>query len=112
VGEKASTLKKNTEAVLDACKELDLDVDPQKIKYMLILRYQKVGQKHIRKKANSIVEDVAECKFFRTALMDQNCMHEEIKSRLNFGNVCYHSVQRFLSFRLLCGNINLKYAEP
>jgi hypothetical protein len=27
----------------------------------------------------------------------QNCMHREIKRRLNSGNVCYHSVQSLLS---------------
>jgi hypothetical protein len=26
----------------------------------------------------------------------QNCIHEEIKSRLNSGNACYHSVQSFV----------------
>jgi hypothetical protein len=27
---------------------------------------------------------------------DQNCIHEEIKSRLNSENACYHSVQSFV----------------
>jgi hypothetical protein len=31
-------------------------------------------------------------------------MHEEIKSRLNSGNACYHSVQSLLSSRLLSRN--------
>jgi hypothetical protein len=38
----------------------------------------------------------------------QNCMHEEIKSRLNSGNACYHSVQSLLSSRLLSGNVKVK----
>jgi hypothetical protein len=33
-------------------------------------------------------------------LTDKNCTHEEIKSRLNSGNVCYHSVQSLLSRNL------------
>jgi hypothetical protein len=32
---------------------------------------------------------------------DKNFMQEEIKSRLNSGNACYHSVQSLLSSRLL-----------
>ena len=31
--------------------------------------------------------------YLRTALADQNYIQEEIKSRLNSGNACYHSVQ-------------------
>jgi hypothetical protein len=41
-------------------------------------------------------------------IADQNCIHEEIKSRLNSGNACYHSVQSLLSSRLLSRNIKIK----
>ena len=33
---------------------------------------------------------------------------EEIKSRLRSGNACYHSVQNFLSSRLLSKNLKIK----
>jgi hypothetical protein len=36
-------------------------------------------------------------------------MREEIKSRLNSGNACYHSVQSLLSSRLLSRNVNKQY---
>jgi hypothetical protein len=36
VGEDTSTIKKNTEAVLDASKEVGLEVNPEKTKYMLM----------------------------------------------------------------------------
>jgi hypothetical protein len=35
-------------------------------------------------------------------------MHEEIKSRLNSGNACYHSVQSLLPSRLLSRNVKVK----
>jgi hypothetical protein len=35
-------------------------------------------------------------------------MHEEIKSRINPGNACYHSVQSLLSSRLLTRNVKVK----
>jgi hypothetical protein len=35
-------------------------------------------------------------------------MHEEIKSRLNSGNTCYHLVQSLLSSRLLSRNVKVK----
>jgi hypothetical protein len=47
-------------------------------------------------------------KYLRTTLTDQNCMHEEIKSRLNSGNACYHSVQSLLSSCLLSRNLKVK----
>jgi hypothetical protein len=40
--------------------------------------------------------------------LDQNCVHKEIKSRLNSGNACYHSVQSLLSSRLLSRNVKVK----
>jgi hypothetical protein len=38
----------------------------------------------------------------------QNLIQEEIKSRLNSGNACYHSVQNLLFSRLLPRNIKIK----
>jgi hypothetical protein len=40
--------------------------------------------------------------------IDQNCIHEEIKSRLNSGNACYHWVQSLLLSRLLSRNVKVK----
>jgi hypothetical protein len=75
---------------LDAGKEVGLEVNPEKSKYMLRPPYQKAGQRHCIKKANSSFEYVVALKYLGTTLTDQNCMHEEIKSRLNSGNSCYH----------------------
>jgi hypothetical protein len=36
-----------------------------------------------------------------TTLINQNGIHDEIKSRLNSGDACYHSVQNLLSSRLI-----------
>jgi hypothetical protein len=53
-------------------------------------------------------EDVANFRYLETTLTDQNCMHEEIKSRLNSGNACYHSVHSLLSSLLLSRNLKVK----
>jgi hypothetical protein len=37
MGETIDTKKKNTGALLDACKEVGLEVNPEKTKYMLML---------------------------------------------------------------------------
>jgi hypothetical protein len=35
-------------------------------------------------------------------------MREEINSRLNSGNACYHSIQSLLASGLLCRNLKVK----
>jgi hypothetical protein len=96
VEENIDTIKKNTAALLDASKEGCREVNPEKTKYMLMSLFQKAEQKHNIKIDNKTFEDVAKFKHLGTILTDQNCMHEEIKSRPYSGNACYHSVQSFV----------------
>jgi hypothetical protein len=39
---------------------------------------------------------------------NQNLIQEEIKTRLNSVNACYHSVQKLLSYRLLSKTVKMK----
>jgi sorting nexin-29 len=111
VGENIDTTKKNTEALLDASKEVDLEVNPEKTKYMLMPCSQKIGQKHSIRIVNRSLEDVAKFKYLGTTLTDQNCMHKEINSTLNSRNACYHSVQSLLSSCLLSRNLKVKICK-
>jgi hypothetical protein len=61
--ETIGTNNKNEEALLDASKEVGLEVNPQKMKYMLLSRCQKVGQRHSLKIVNRSFEGVAEFKY-------------------------------------------------
>jgi hypothetical protein len=112
MGQNTDTIKKNTEALLDVSKEVGLEVNPEKTKYMLMSCSQKIGKKQSIKVVNRSFEDVVRFKYLGTTLTDQNCMHKKIKSRLNLGNACYHSVQSLLSSHLLSRNIKVKYTKP
>jgi hypothetical protein len=51
---------------------------------------------------------VEEFKYLGTNLTNKNSIQEEIKSRLNSGDVCYHSVQNLLSSSLLSKTLKIK----
>jgi hypothetical protein len=72
--------KENTEALLDANKEVGLEVHPEKTKYMLMSCHRKAGQKHSIKIVNRSFEGVAKFKYLGTTLTDQNCMREELSA--------------------------------
>jgi hypothetical protein len=91
VEENTDTIKKNTEALLDASKEAGLTGNPEKTKYMLMSCYQKAWQKQSIKTANRSFEDVAKFKHLQTTTTDQTCMPKEIKSRLIQGMLQFGS---------------------
>jgi hypothetical protein len=88
------------EAVLDASKAIGLEVNSEKTKYMFMSAHQTAGQSNYIMVANKSFEKVAKFKYLGATLTDQNCIHEEIWSRLNSGNACYHAVQNLLSYHL------------
>jgi hypothetical protein len=92
LGDNIDTIKKNMETLMDASKEVGLEIKAEKTKYMLLSRYQNVGQNRDIKMANRSFESVSQFKYLRTTVTNQNLIQEEIKRRLNSGNACYHSV--------------------
>ena len=62
---------------------------------------QNAGRSCSIKIRNICFERVEDFKYMGTNLTNQNCIQEEIRSRLKSGNACYHSVQNLLSSGLL-----------
>jgi ribonucleotide reductase alpha subunit len=88
--------------------EADLEVNMERTKCMSTSRHQNAGQNHDIKTVNRSSENVEQFKYMRTIATNQNFIHEEINSRLNSGNACYHSIKNLLSSRLLSKNANIK----
>jgi hypothetical protein len=71
------------------------------MKYMLLSHDQNSGHKRDIKISNRSFENVAQFIYFGTTVTNQNLINEKIKSRLNFANACYHSVQNLLSYCMM-----------
>jgi hypothetical protein len=100
LGDNIDTINKNTQTLIDASKEVGLEVNAEKTKYMLMSQDQNAGQNREIKIGNRSFENVSQFKYLGTTVTYQNLIQEEIKRRLNSGNACYHSVQNLLSSRL------------
>jgi hypothetical protein len=70
-------------------------------------RHQNAHQIHRIKTDNRSFENVASSNIWERQT-NQNLIQEEIKSRLNFNNACYRSVQMLLSSRLLSTNVKIR----
>jgi hypothetical protein len=110
-GYSINTVKEKTETLLESGRDTNLEIDAEKTKYTVMSRHPNSGQNQNIRIANESFESVTMFKYLVTTLTNQNDIHDEIKSRLNSGNACYHSVQNLLSSRLISKNLRIKICK-
>jgi hypothetical protein len=64
--------RKTWKPLIDFSKEIGLEVNTEKTKYMLLSRHQNAGQNYDIKVANRCFENVAGLKYLGTTVTNQN----------------------------------------
>ncbi|KAJ4445983.1 hypothetical protein ANN_12669 [Periplaneta americana] len=108
VGENRQTIRENTEILLEASKEIGLEVNPEKTKYMIKSRDQNIVRNGNIKIGGLSFEGVEKFKYLGATVTNINDTREEIKRRINMGNACYYSVEKLLSSSLLSKNLKVR----
>ena len=108
LGENPQTIRENTGILLEASKEIGLEVNPEKTKYMIMSRDQNIVRNGNIKIGNLSFEEVEKFKYLGATVTNINDTREEIKRRINMGNACYYSVEKLLSSSLLSKNLKVR----
>jgi hypothetical protein len=68
LGDNVDTINKNTQSLIDASKEVGLEVNVEKTKYMLVSRDQNAGQNRDIKIGNRSFENVSQFRYLGTTV--------------------------------------------
>jgi hypothetical protein len=71
-GDNIDAIEKNTQILIDASKEVGLEINTEKTKYMLLSRQKNKGQNHYIKIANGCFENVTQFVYLGTTVTNQN----------------------------------------
>ncbi|KAJ4444236.1 hypothetical protein ANN_06027 [Periplaneta americana] len=109
LGENPQTIRENKGILLEASKEIGLEVNPEKTKCMIILsRDENIVRNGNIKIGNLSFEEVEKFKYLGATVTNINDTREEIKHRINMGNASYYSIEKLLSSSLLSKNLKVR----
>ncbi|KAJ4435346.1 hypothetical protein ANN_17959 [Periplaneta americana] len=108
LGENPQTIRENTGILLEACKEVGLEVNPEKKKYMIMTRDGNIVRNGNINIGYFSFEEVEKFKYLGATVTNINDTREEIKHRINMRNACYYSVEKLLSSSLLSKNLKVR----
>ena len=81
MGGSIHTIRKNTEALVIASKEIGLKVNAEKTEYMVMSQDQNAKQSRNMQIGDKLLETSEQFKYLGKTLMNLNSIHEIIKSR-------------------------------
>ena len=87
LGENLQTIRKNTEIFIKASKDIGLEENSEKTKYMITSRQQNIVQNRNIVIENLSFEKVEKFKYLGVTVTNTNDIREEIKRRKNMGKV-------------------------
>jgi hypothetical protein len=79
LGDNIDTVKKSTETLIVASKEVCLKINVEKTKYMLLYRHQNVDRNRDIKISNRLFENVSQFKYLGVTVTNKYLIEEEIK---------------------------------
>jgi hypothetical protein len=80
LGNSTNTVKENQKTLLEVSRDVGLEINAQKTKYMIMSHHLNSGQNQNIWIANKLLENVAKFKYLGMTLTNKNDIHDEIKS--------------------------------
>jgi hypothetical protein len=111
LGDDIDTIKNNTQTLIDAGKEIGLEVNTEKSKYMALSRHQNAGQNHGMKKGNRCFENMAQFKYLGKTITNEILIQEEIERRLNSGMLATIQCRTFCPIVCCLKTYKLEFTE-
>ncbi|KAJ4446969.1 hypothetical protein ANN_13671 [Periplaneta americana] len=108
LGEYPQTIRENTGILLEASEAIDLEVNPEKTKYMIMSRDENIVRNGNIKIGNLSFEEVEKFKYLGATVTNIIDTREDIKHGINMGNACYYSVEKLLSSNVLSKNLKVR----
>ena len=108
LGENLQIVRENTEIFIKATKDIGLEVNSEKSKYVITSRHQNVIQSESIVIGNLSFESVQKFRYLGVTVTNTNDFREEFKRRINVGNACYYSLKKILSSHLLSKKLKVK----